>query len=401
MPQRLTHVQNPPDNGIRIGVEALAWNDRSGYGRYCRELVFAATEVSSRYAMTLVAPDDCAIPGIATVRLAGARSVGNPPRTMRAMLRLRRTMASMPVDMWFFPSPLNFVPMVSRVPFVIAIHDTIPWRFPELIFDNHAQRIAWRLKLRAAMRRATRIVTVSNHARESIAQRFGLDRERISIVGEAPAPVFRVCKSAAETSPLLERLGLPLDARLVVYHGAFSPHKNLPMLVDAYARLACEAEFSDVLLVMVGAPPTSRREEFENLQRMCRRLARVCFTGALEDAELARLLNRATVAVLPSLDEGFGLTGLEAAACGAALIATQNSALPEVLGEGAIYFDPRAGDALRADLARLLSSSEHRAKLRAIALPRIAALSWKKAAAQLIEIFDEIVAAGHVRRASM
>ena len=399
MPYPLTHVQNPPDSRIRVGIDALAWNDRTGYGRYCRELSTALVGIASRYSFTMLMDRDaCAPRGVETVRMADPRSLGNSTRTLNGLWRLSWAVSQMPVDMWFFPSPLNFVPIVSRAPVVVTIHDTIPWRYPDLIFDHLGEQLAWRIKLGVAMRQAARIVTVSNHARQSMARRFGLDSETIAVVGEAPAAAFAPRFNPAATSALLKRLQLPLGARLIVYHGGFSPHKNLRTLVGAFSRLHHETAFSDAHLVLVGSAPGTPRMEFQALEARCRQLGRVRFAGALDDDDLALLLSHATLAVLPSLDEGYGLTGLEAAACGAPLIATRFSALPEVLGDGASYFDPHDEDALYSNLIGLLNDAELRASLREHALERVAALSWAAAATRLLEVFDAVAAARRARK---
>jgi len=94
--------------------------------------------------------------------------------------------------------------------------------------------------------------------------------------------------------------------------------------------------------------------------------------------------------VLPSLDEGFGLPGIEAAACGTAVVATRNSALPDILGDAALYIDPADGAALQAALARVLDDPDLRASLGARAAERARLLTWDAAARSLLDIFAEL-----------
>src|SRR5205814_6548454 len=129
-------------------------------------------------------------------------------------------------------------------------------------------------------------------------------------------------------------LGLAGGRRLIICVGGFSPHKNLPRLVEAFGHLADRPDCGDVDLVLAGG---YERETFhsayEETRERIRTLAldrRVILTGLLSDADLVALLNLATVLVLPSLTEGYGLPALEAAACGCPVIATAESPLPEL-----------------------------------------------------------------------
>jgi glycosyltransferase involved in cell wall biosynthesis len=386
-------VQNGSETTIRIGIDALAWNQKSGYGRYCRELVSALLALPKRHCFTLLMESEtCAPPGAQVVRLASRRNVdGGAMRPLVELLRLAWTITRTPVDAWFFPSPLTFVPILSRTRMLIAIHDTIPWRYPRYIFSSRAQQVAWRLKLALAVRQTASVITVSNHARESLAGYFEMPVSTIRVVGEAPAAVFKPNLDPTKIAALCERVGLPPKARIIVYHGAFAPHKNLRTLVGAFARLCRKAEFSDVHLVLAGSyEGVNDRREKRSLETMCPVVDRVIFPGSLDDADLALLLNRATLAVLPSLDEGFGLTGLEAAACGAPLVATQSSALPEVLGNGALYFTPGDREELYSHLVDVLTDADQRRELREQGLKRIATLSWATEAEKLLSVFEEL-----------
>jgi glycosyltransferase involved in cell wall biosynthesis len=389
------------ETAIRIGIDALAWKHKTGYGRYCRELISALLATPTRYSFTLLMDSDtCAPVGAEVVRFASHGHVrGSSGRALNELLRLIWSISRAPVDAWFFPSPLTFAPVVSRARVLIAIHDTIPWRYPGLIFRHRAQQLAWRLKLALAIQQAARVITVSEHARESLIQYLRIPARVIRIVGEAPAAAFQPNLNPAESSRLPDRLGIPPQARVIVYHGAFLPHKDLGTLVAAFARLCEEPQFNDVLLVLAGSESGFDRAEFHSVEKKCRELGRVKFPGTLADGDLALLLNRATVAVLPSLDEGFGLTGLEAVACGVPLIATRSSALPEVLGDAAWYFEPGDEAGLYTQLACLLADRALNRVLRERALECIAGLSWKTEARRLIEVFDEVLGAGETPRA--
>ena len=384
---------NPSRHPIRVGIEALAWNQKTGYGRYCREIVSALLRIPTRYSFTLLMEADAIAPlGAEVIRFVPPPHASAPASTLPKLLRLTRTIARAGVELWFFPSPLNFVPVIARAAVLVAVHDTIPWRYPKSIFPSYAQRIAWNIKLRLAVQQSSHLITVSDHARKSVARYFRLPENAISIVGEAPAAVFRPLEDCPALDAISYRLAVPPQARMIVYHGAFAPHKNLRALARVFVRLCREPRFSDVYLVVVGSQSGPNRVEFQALQAICHGLDRVKFPGALEDHDLALALNRATLAVLPSLEEGFGLTGLEAVACGTPLIATRFSALPEVLFDGAVYFEPQDENALYAHLTALLADPSRRHALRGRGLERTACLSWESGAMRLTEVFESVLA---------
>jgi glycosyltransferase involved in cell wall biosynthesis len=379
--------------GLRIGIDALAWNRRSGYGRHCRELVSALLRLPTRHSFTLMMEHDAPAPGgVDVLRFQAARAATRSmTRRFTDLIQLAKTIMRAPVDVWFFPSPQTFAPVLSRARVLVAIHDTLPWQFPHLIFAGRAQQLAWRLKVAIAMRQSTYVITVSDHAREKLSKYFRMPDSKLRVIGEAPAEVFKPSLDVPTVALFSERIGIPRNARVIAYHGALAPHKDLPTLVTAFARLNKLLEFSDVYLVLTGTSDwVNLRGEAYSLTDACKTLDRVKLPGSLDDTDLALLLNRATIAVLPSLDEGFGLTGLEAVACGTPLIATRSSALPDVLGSAAVYFTPGAEQELYACLVDLLRDSERRKAMREAGLAKVSSMSWETPARQLLSVFDEV-----------
>lgn len=117
---------------------------------------------------------------------------------------------------------------------------------------------------------------------------------------------------------------------------------------------------------------------------------RVIFTGHLEDKDLLVLLNRAEALVLPSFLEGFGLPGLEAAACGTPVIATTESPLPGLLGDGVLAVDPHDRAGWRQAIERVLSDPALRARMNVAGQAAAGRMSWSHAARQLLAVFDEL-----------
>src|SRR5262249_28925708 len=280
----------------------------------------------------------------------------------------------------------SYVPVFTRARKIIVIHDVIADTYPQLTLPSATARMLWKAKVAAGLRQADAIVTVSDFSRDGIVQRFGIQPERIAVVGEASDPVFRRLPDASLTTHLRD-LGVPEAGRLVVYVGGFSPHKNLEPLVDAVAALASRPGFEDIRLVMVGE---HKREVFHSyFDVVARRVAaagltnRTIFTGYLADEDVVVLLNRSAVLALPSLIEGFGLPAVEAAACGCRVVATTSSPLPGLLGDGAICVDAREPSSLAAALEHVLGSEPLRASMRKAGLDAASRLTWEAAARQM------------------
>ena len=291
-----------------------------------------------------------------------------------------------------FPSVYSYFP-VGRVPFVVGIHDAIVHELPELTLPERRARLFWRLKERHALRHATRIFTVSQAARAALVERLSLDPARIAVVPEAPAPVFGP-RLRDEIDTALAPLGLgPGEPFVLCAAGGVSPHKNIPTLLTAYATLAAAPR-----LVIAGALEgdafLSASTEVRERIAVLGLVDRVLLPGFVSDETLAALYAGATVVVNPSLAEGFGLTAVEAAACGAALLLSDLPAHRETLGEAARFFAPRETHELAAQLALLLSDEPARQTMATRCVQAVAMLTWDAAALRLRDLVHE--AAGDV-----
>jgi glycosyltransferase involved in cell wall biosynthesis len=388
---------------MRVGVDATCWQNTRGYGRHARALLSTLVRLDAHNRYTFFmdsAQGSETVPPEAEVRFVRASAPtalaasSNGHRSLRDMWSMSRAMSDATFEVLFFPTIYSYVPVFSRAKKVVMIHDVIADTYPQYTLPSRRSRLLWKAKVLLGYRQAHAIVTVSDYSRHGILNLFKISPERIFVVGEASDSIFRALDLPLPT-PHLESLGITSNGRLVVYVGGFSPHKNLEVLVASFARLAAHETFSDVRLVMVGE---YRREVFhsyfgiiKNQVEKLRIADRVLFTGYLADEELVTLLNLATVLVLPSLMEGFGLPAVEAAACGCPVIATKASPLPNLLGCGALYIDPAKDEDLDLALTRVLQSENLRLRMREAALAAARRLTWDSAARQFISVMREVM----------
>jgi glycosyltransferase involved in cell wall biosynthesis len=276
---------------------------------------------------------------------------------------------------------------------LVTIHDAIPELFPKLVFPTWRSKLFWYAKAKLGAAQARLILTVSDYSRRCLIEQLGISPERLRVVNEATDPAFRPLEHP-NGRVLRARWGLSPATRFLVYAGGFSPHKNLSLLVDVFRELLTQPQFVDLHLVLVGDYEGdvfhSCYLQLRDQVRQSGLQARVLFTGYLGDDDLVVLLNLAEALVLPSFSEGFGLPGIESAACGTPVVATTRSPLPELLGEGAIAVEPNDRAGWRDAIARVLSDNGLRARMRAAGLAAVGRLSWQDSARQLLSIFEEV-----------
>ena len=388
---------------MRIGIDACTWANRRGYGRFARMLVTTMMTEYPDHAFTLVLDQHTAaeseLPNGAKVEIVQTRE--QPTRAASAygsrsvadLWKLSRAVSRCDFDVFLFPTSYSFYPLFCKTPTVVVFHDAIAEQHPELIFPRLRSRLLWKLKTWLAIRRADRMVTVSQSAREQLATIFRRPVTAIDVITEGPAPCFQPLDARESAAIVLRRYGLPDNVPLILYVGGISPHKNLERLLRAAKRVR-----EPWHLVLVGDYSNdsffSSCKEVVELSHALNIVDRVTFTGYIPDADLVVLYNLATMLVLPSLSEGFGLPAIEAMACGLPVAASNRGSLPEVAGEAGLLFDPSSEGEIADAIARLLGDELLRHEISRKAQERAKLFSWKNGARKMMSILEKAARAG-------
>ncbi len=291
----------------------------------------------------------------------------------RVPLALRRAGATL------YHSPYYGMPYAPGVPSVFTCYDFIPLLLPA--YFSAAQRFIYRLAHWLALHATRGVITISETTRADLARFFDLKQRRVVVTPLAPDSHFAPPTHSA-IEAVRQKYNLPNE--YVLYLGSNKPHKNLPLLVRAFAQSAIAHQTT---LVIAGQWDV-RYPDAQNIA--AKTSARILFLGAVAEADLPALYGGATLFVFPSQYEGFGLPPLEAMACGTPVACSHIPSLHDVVGEAGAFFDLNV-NAVQTTLEHLLSDAGWRKRLRERGLARAAQFSWEQTARKTLQIYRDIL----------
>ena len=373
--------------GLRIGVGSEWIGEKvGGLERYATSLIRSLLRVDRRNSYDLfVTPRGATqLEDLADDRIR-IRSTALNSRWHYVPLGLPLGLARHPVDV--FHATFTVVPWCPAKRIVLTIHDVCPDVHPDFFPPAVRMRLRWLLARGAA--RATRILVPSAATKRELTEYYDVDESKISVIHEGVHPYFLEDASGADEDDD-KRDQDPTDPSpqdFALYVGRFHSRKNLERLIDAFSILR-KRRRGPRHLVLAGrelwhGDPVANRIRELGLQDD------VICPGHVSDRELARLYRRARVFVYPSLHEGFGLPPLEAMARGLPVLASNRSAMPEVLADAAMLVDPFEAEAIADGLDRLTHDSTLRDGYIERGRQRVQRFSWESAARKTLELYEE------------
>lgn len=290
----------------------------------------------------------------------------------------------------FFDSVVTSVPERSRALQVGILFDLIPMVMPDLYLVLEGVAPWYRTKIEH-LRRCDLLLAISKAARDEAIELLGLEPESIVNVSAAVGDDFRRIGPSLNPAAVGRRHGV--SRPFVMYAGGFDPRKNLASLIDAYASLS-PAVRSGHQLVFVGNIDTKERDELLEVRDASGLTDdELVFTGFVSDEELVRLYNACRLYVFPSLHEGFGLPALEAMACGAVVIGSSTTSLPEVIGTAEALFDPRDTASIASKIMQGLTDEAFRERMKRHAEQHVTTFSWDASADMAWQAIENAVRA--------
>ena len=370
---------------MRIGIDAHSVGTKLGGNEsYAVNLIEALAQIDSVNHYTIYVTTSEARDRF-TDRWSNFKVRSTLPHTplIRIPLTLSAELRKRPVDVLHvqFTAP-PFCPC----PVVVSIHDLSFEHLPETF--KRRSRTQLRLTVRHSARRATRILSLSEHTRRDIIETYRIDAEKVSAIPLAAAEHFGPVNDNRELQRVRHNYGIAGDYILCV--GSIQPRKNLARLVKAYASLRGDSS-ADTLpkLVLVGKCAWLYDETLRTLDELGVRDS-VILTGYVPESDLPALYSSALCFVYPSYFEGFGLPPLEAMKCGAPVIVGNRTSLPEVVGDAGLTVDPFDVDAIAGAIRKLMNDSTLRATLSQKGHERASAFTWRDTARQTLRIYQEV-----------
>jgi glycosyltransferase involved in cell wall biosynthesis len=356
---------------------------RTGVGYYTEHLLHHLAEEATDDELTVVSnrPIDTTRTLPARVRMA----IGSPrmPRLVWMQALAPRVLGRIDADVAHFTN--GMVPVASPIPTVVTIHDMGLTLFPR--FHPLRRLVLNRPLVDFAARRANAVITVSQSAKRDIVRLYGLRPDRVHVVHEAAAPTFRPIHDVGELDRVRRRYALA--ERFILYVGTIEPRKNLPKLIEGFAKRRKAGDLPHQL-VCAGPYGWLSHDIAARIERLQIEDA-IRFTGYVPFDDLPALYNLAEMFVFPSLYEGFGLPVIEAMACGVPVITGQVSALAEVASGAVHQIDRLDGDAIGDAMVDLARGRALRDDLASRGLQRARSFSWQRAARETLDIYRATV----------
>lgn len=280
-----------------------------------------------------------------------------------------------------FNHPANF-----NSNFIVTIHDLTLSVYSGK--QSFMQRMAYEHVMKHAVKKSKAILTVSNYVAKDIAKTYEISKSKIYTTYNGVDSTF---KKITNSRILLDvEKKYKLKSPFILSVGQWRTHKNLSRLVEAFSRLLQEKDFANYYLVFVGKKD-ARDDEFIKLINQYHLEDKVIYTGFVEDKDLPVIYNLADVFVFPSLSEGFGLPGIESQACGTPVSSSNATSLPEILGQGALYFNPQNIADMEDSIRKIIRDKNLADDLRTKGLENCKKYTWDNCAESTLEVYRKIL----------
>ncbi len=361
---------------LRIAIDASRTTvaRRTGTENYALQLIRALVALDSPHTLTLYfrdAPPPDLIPRHPCVEMRVLTS----PR-LWTHLRFGLALWQTRPDVTFVPA--HTLPRLFPGPAVVTVHDLGYVYFPEAHTILARRYLDW--STRYSTHRATQIIADSLATAKDLAAHYRVPEDRIKVVYPGVDPALKRVTDPAALAAMRQRYGLP--ERYLLFVGTLQPRKNIGRIVQAYAQWRRSQPDTDVALVLAG----QRGWLFD--EAWTRGVEGIILTGYVDEADVAALYSGALALVFPTLHEGFGFPVLEAMRCGAPVLTSSTSSLPEVAGDAALRVNPRDVRAIAEGIGRLVADANLRAALIGRGQKHVQSFTWERAAQQTLAVLE-------------
>ena len=376
---------------MRIAIDARFFGTGTGIGRYIEQLILNLEKIDFNNEYFILINKENEIKYQPRESNFKKKIVNIPWYGIEEQIKLVKILNKLNVDLVHFPH-FN-VPFFYNKPFIVSIHDLILTRYPSMRATTLSpikyffKNIFYKIIINHAVNKSQAVITMANFTKEEIVKKFKCQSsqlkagppqaEKVKVIYEGVTKL-KVNKDL-NSEILFKKYGI--NKNFVLYVGNAYPHKNLEFLIEAFKNFNKDYE-----LVLVG----KKDYFYERLEKFIKNLKikdKVVLTGYLTDDELAVFYNKAKAYVFPSLCEGFGLPPLEAMNFKLPVLSSNYSCLPEILGDSALYFNPKDKDDFIEKLDNILENESLRNKLIENSEKILNKYSWRKMAENILKIY--------------
>jgi glycosyltransferase involved in cell wall biosynthesis len=278
------------------------------------------------------------------------------------------------------------LPIYRQYKSVVTVHDLTPIVFPDAFPSGIKGKIKWQMQ-KYALRQADAIITDSKSSKDDILKLVGAKENKVNVVYLAAGEEF---KKLSKKTNIKRKYKLP--EKFVLYVGDVTWNKNLPRIIDAVKEIK-------VPLVMVGKSLVSEdydrnnpwNKDLNRINELALDDKNIIRLGFVSSDDLVKIYNAATVFVMPSLYEGFGLPILEAMSCGCPVVTSKEGSLPEVAKDAALYVDAYNIDSIAKGIKKVFNSSSLQKELSEKGLKNASKFSWRKTAEETLEVYEKVL----------
>lgn len=355
-----------------------------GIARYCEELVRHLAEIDFKNEYFLLLHE----------RANSKLKIQNPKfrkviikskyYSWAEQTRLVWELQRLKLDLVHFPS-FN-VPILFPGKFVVTIHDIIHHLYPGKKKSRWFHRLAYRLTIKNAVNRAAKIVAVSETTKTDILKTFGVKSNKVEVISEGVDEKFSRKLPDTQIQKIKNKYGITKPYLLFV--GVWRQYKNLQRLAQAFDLLK-ERYHKDLMLGLVGKIDLFY-PEIKNQVMSAKQAADIIPLDYVEEEDLLALYQGASVFILPSLTEGFGLVTIEAQCSGIPVAVSDISVLREIAGEGAAYFNPLDPKDIAEKIQLVLEDQAYSRRLIELGLRNSKKYVWSATANNTLAVYQSL-----------
>jgi glycosyltransferase involved in cell wall biosynthesis len=370
---------------VLIGIDAqpLA-REKSGVGYYTEQLIRALEMVDGQNEYVLFSTNDFDPPFSDSTRF---RKRITPYVWSYAWMQVGQPFQILKERLDLYHGPNFVAPLAAPCPTLITIHDLSSF----IMREKHRwmNNLIQRLLVPSSARRSRAIIAVSEATRNDIMRILGIPAHKIRVIPEGVEGIFEPVTDDESRNHIRCKLGLP--QKYILFVGTLEPRKNIPTLLEAYARLIRSGD-TEHRLVLAGGHGWGS-DAIPQKMRSLGIEANVKFTGYVAREDMSALYSMADLFVYPSLYEGFGLPPLEAMACGTPTIVSDGSSLSSVVADAGLRVDPLDIAGLAEAMRRVLLDETLRRDLIEKGKKRAKCYSWETTARETLALYQEVVSA--------